>query len=129
MIFTLTEDIIILSEPENQVKMQILEKEFKILSDFELNFSKGSDFEFNFFRHVRFWKKVCIQKITFWLILLCENEIFGFFLLFLKACFLIANFIRCQTLNWKKHNASDFQFEKKNNASCFGFQKMQRVRF
>ena len=42
------------------------------------------DFELKIFRHVRFWKNVCIQKITFWFFLLRENEIFCIFRAFFK---------------------------------------------
>ena len=42
-------------------------------------------FELQFFRHVRFWKNVCIQKITFWFFLLRENDISCIFHPFLKS--------------------------------------------
>ena len=34
------------------------------------------DFELKFFRPLRFWTIVCIRKITFWFILLRDNDIF-----------------------------------------------------
>ena len=45
---TLTEDIIIQSEPEKQDKNQISERKFQNLSDFELKF----------LQRVRFWIKI-----------------------------------------------------------------------
>ena len=75
------------------------------------------DFELKLFPHVRFWKFVCIQKITFWFILLRENDIFRIFRAFLKS----------MILHWKFHYVLDFDL-KKNNASDFDFKKTQRVR-
>ena len=43
------------------------------------------DSEFKKFGRVRFWKNVCIQKITFWFILLRENDNFCIFSAFLKG--------------------------------------------
>ena len=53
----LTEDIISHSEPQNQVKNQILEKKLYNLSDFEWTFSNPSYFETKFTQRVRFWFK------------------------------------------------------------------------
>ena len=47
------------------------------------------------------WKKVCIQKITFWFNLLRENDIFCLF----------GAFLRSIILNWKIRNASDFDLK------------------
>ena len=44
LVITLTEDIIIQSEPEEQDKTQILEKKFWNLSDFEVKISQGVRF-------------------------------------------------------------------------------------
>ena len=48
MVLTLTEDIIIQSEPKKQDENQILEKKFYKVSDFELKFSKAAYFETKF---------------------------------------------------------------------------------
>ena len=77
LVITLTEDIIIQSEPEKQDKNQISEKKFWNLSDFELKFSKRVRFWFEVFttRHILIWsfynasdfdyKK--IKRVIFWI--------------------------------------------------------------
>ena len=57
LLLTLTENIIIQSEPEKQDKNQISEKKFQNLSDLEFNFSSASDFEIKISKRVRFWLK------------------------------------------------------------------------
>ena len=66
-----------------------------------LNWEKhyALDFESKIFRLVRFWKNVCIQKITFWFILFRENDIICIFCAFLKNTMLYWNF----------HYLSDFE--------------------
>ena len=76
------------------------------------------DFELNVFRHIRYRKNVCIQKITFWFFLLHENDIFCIFRASLKRII----------LNWKFHYMSDFEL-KKYNLSDFDLKVLQRVRF
>ena len=66
------------------------------------------DFELKDFGHVFFWKNVCIQKTTFWFVLLRENDIFCIFGAFLKAWFWNVTF---------------------QNASHFNLKVLQRVRF
>ena len=81
-------------------------------------FYNASDFGLKKIQCVRFWNKIfstcqilknCLHsEITYWFILLLENEIFYIFCAFLKAWFWIWNFIMCQILIWQKYNASDF---------------------
>ena len=106
-----------------------LEFNFSNASDFEIKISKrvrfwlknftkrqtldwkkynSLDFELKNFGHVVFWKSVCIQKTTFWFVLLRENDIFCIFGAFSKAWF------------WNE----TFQ-----NSSHFTLKVLQRVRF
>ena len=59
------------------------------------------DFDLKKFGQVGFWKKVCIQKITFWFLLFRENDLFCIFGAFLKS----------MILNWNFQNASDFDLK------------------
>ena len=81
---------------------QILICKFYNVSDFGLKKYNALDFELKIFRHVRFWKIVCIRKITFWFILLRENYIFGIFRTFLKS----------MMLHWNFHYVLNFDFRK-----------------
>ena len=57
-------------------------------SDFGLKKYNASDSELKNFRHFRFGKNVCIQKITFWFNLLRENDINCIFCALLKSMIL-----------------------------------------
>ena len=138
MVLTLTDDIIIQSEPEKQDENQILEMEFQKLSDFELTFSNASnfetknpkrvrfwfksfttchvldwkkynalDFDLKFFRHIIFWKIVCIQKIFFSSLTSWKRHTSHFW------CF-----SKGMISNWNFHYVSDIELK-----------KLQRVRF
>ena len=82
------------------------------------------DFELKKFGRVRFWKNVCIQKITFWFFLLRENDIFCIFTAFLKG----------KILNWKFQYKSDFDLKDLQRVG-FGIEKkhlqsrIERVNF
>ena len=92
------------------------------------------DFELKKFEGVRLWKNVCIQKITFWFILLRENDIFCIFAAFfethnfemkssIRVRFRFERFTTRQIWDWKK-----YIFNVVLNASCFHFKKRQHVR-
>ena len=70
------------------------------------------DFELKKIGRVRFWKIVCIRKITFWFILLCENDIFCIFSALLKG----------KILNCKFQYASDFDLKHLQRVG-FGIEK------
>ena len=59
------------------------------------------DYELKKLGRVRFWINVCIQKITFWLTLFRENDIFCIF----------SDFLKIKILNWKIQYASDFDLK------------------
>ena len=85
-------------------------------SDFDIKFNIGIDLEMENFRDVWLRKITCIQKITFWFFLLCENDILCIFCFVLKkAWFWNENFTTCEISNWEKYNATEFEL--KNNAS------------
>ena len=81
-------------------------------SDFGMTKNNALDFEAEIILHSVFEKNVCNQKVTFWFVLPRENDIFCIFRAWLEAWFWIEKFITSQILNWKKYNASDFEFEK-----------------
>ena len=85
------------------------------------------DFELKTFRHVRFWKNVCIQKITSSFILLRENDIFCILCAFSKSMMLYWNFQNFSEFELKKRNASDFDLKK--NASDSAKKILRLVRF
>ena len=87
------------------------------------------DFELKVFNKSNSEKNVCIQKITFWFILLPENDIFCIFRVLLKS----------MILNWKFYYVSDFELNKnttrqilnlkENDASDFQLKFLQHVKF
>ena len=82
MVLTLTESIIFQSLPEKQIEIQVSEKRFRSRHFLDWKMYNALNFELKPYQFARFGKIVCIQKILFWFILLRENEIFPFFLLF-----------------------------------------------
>ena len=83
------------------------------------------DFELKNFGHVNFWKNVCIQKTTFWFVLLCENDIFCIFGAFLKAWFWKETFQNASHFNLKVLRGVRFGIEKntfsKSHWTCLVF--------
>ena len=129
------------SEPEKQdkIQIQILEKKFHKVSDFDWKVWNAWVFELKVLQHVTFWIKKFLTshifrknfalKKTFWLFSLPENDIFFHFSCFfnkhefifkflLPVRFWIERNITHPNLNLKKYNASDFPLG-----------KLQRVRF
>ena len=103
LVLTLTEDIIIQSEPEKQDENQISEKKFWNLSNFQLKFSNAVDFETKFFTTRQILlsyfynaydfglKK--IQRVRFWIKKFTTRQILD--QLFYNASIFELNFLLC----------------------------------
>ena len=132
MLLTLTENVIIQSELEKQIKNQIWEKKFSNLSDFEFNFSNASDFGKKISKRVRVWFKTFkMRQILDWkkynaLEFELKNfDMSGFEKMFASKKSRFGSFYSVKTtyfaflllflesiiLNWKFQYASDFDLE------------------
>ena len=62
--------VIIQREPEQKVESQVLNQNFGTRHFLNKNFHRASDFEK---LQVRCWRKICVRKITFWVVLHYKN--------------------------------------------------------
>ena len=137
MVITLTEDIILESEPEKQDKNQISEKTFWKLSDFELKFSQrlrfwfevfttrqimdwkkcnALDFEFIIFRYVRLWNCLHPQKSRFGSFDSLKMTYFAIFVFFKQHLFELKFSLRDRL--WIEKNTTPYILNlRKGNAS------------
>ena len=141
LLLTLTENIIIQSEPEKQDKNQIPEKKFQNLPDLEFNFSNASDFEIKISKRYRFWlKSFTKRQILDWKkynALDFELKNVGHVIFWKNVCIQKATFWFVCFTPWKRHFfcifgafiKAWFWNETFQNASHFNLKVLQRVRF